>query len=104
MTHLAPLPASAVPSSGWQTHAACRGLGDEVFFATDNERGRSLRRRENAAKAVCARCPAVDPCLETALSSGEVYGVWGGLTPAERLGLQPTDERSQPPLSRRASN
>lgn len=37
-----------------------------------------------AAKAVCARCPARDVCLALALESEEPWGVWGGLTEAER--------------------
>ena len=99
MTHLASLGTTAAPKWDWLTHAACRGLGDEMFFAPDNERGRSLRQRETAAKTVCARCPAVEPCLTSAVDAGEMYGIWGGLTPAERLELQPTNHRSSRPVS-----
>jgi WhiB family redox-sensing transcriptional regulator len=68
----------------WQLGAACRGLGDGIFYAGANERGRFKRRREEEAKAVCGVCPVIDACLEWALSTGEAYGVWGGLTPEER--------------------
>jgi hypothetical protein len=30
------------------------------------------------AKAICARCPMVEPCLEGALARREPWGVWGG--------------------------
>lgn len=30
------------------------------------------------AKAICAKCPAIAPCLEGALARREPWGVWGG--------------------------
>ena len=30
------------------------------------------------AKRICAACPVVEDCLETALRHGEQWGVWGG--------------------------
>lgn len=30
------------------------------------------------AKAICARCSLVDPCLQGALERREPWGVWGG--------------------------
>ncbi len=30
------------------------------------------------AKAICAKCPALVPCLEGALDRREPWGVWGG--------------------------
>lgn len=88
MTDLASPSVPTSPDWGWQVHAACRGLGDEIFYACDNERGTSKRRREDAAKAICARCAVVDPCLAWALRAGEPHGVWGGHTVEERSLLQ----------------
>ena len=31
-----------------------------------------------AAKAICATCPLVDPCLAGAVERREPWGVWGG--------------------------
>ncbi|SCD58072.1 WhiB family transcriptional regulator, redox-sensing transcriptional regulator, partial [Streptomyces sp. SolWspMP-sol7th] len=39
---------------------------------------------EDAAKRVCADCPVRVECREHALVQPEPYGVWGGLTAAER--------------------
>jgi WhiB family redox-sensing transcriptional regulator len=72
----------------WQSRAACRGLGDDLFFASNNERAASRRRRERAAKVVCATCPVIHPCLAWALSADEPYGVWGGLSADERSKLR----------------
>ena len=68
----------------WQFDGACRDEGDLLFFHPEGERGPRRRRREAAAKAVCARCPVIDICREHALASKEAYGVWGGLTAEER--------------------
>jgi len=37
-----------------------------------------------AAKQVCAGCPVVEMCRQTAVDQREPWGVWGGLTVAER--------------------
>jgi hypothetical protein len=36
------------------------------------------------AKAVCATCPVRRDCLLEALATGNSFGVWGGLSSAER--------------------
>jgi WhiB family redox-sensing transcriptional regulator len=76
--------------SQWQFYAACRGLGDDLFYTRNSERGPTKRRRESMAKSVCARCPVAEPCLSWALAAGERYGIWGGLTEAERVQFQVT--------------
>jgi WhiB family redox-sensing transcriptional regulator len=87
MADTARLPIPITENWDWQVHAACRGLGASVFFHPDNERGKSKRRREDQAKAICAGCPVRKPCLDWALDVGEFHGVWGGTSPEERLHL-----------------
>lgn len=84
MTDVSTLPPVLVENWEWQVQAACRGMDTESFFNPDRIRGDSKRRREAAAKAVCAGCPVIDACLDWALTVGEPHGVWGGLTPEER--------------------
>lgn len=69
----------AVPD--WQAHAACRGLGNDVMYPSNNAR------EINAAKAYCRRCPALDACRQWALDTRELHGVLGGLTEDERWDL-----------------
>lgn len=38
------------------------------------------------ARCVCDICPVWDKCLD--IGKKEIYGMWGGLTPQERLPLQ----------------
>ena len=70
----------------WQRAALCRGdAGRDFYPPFGGERKRDRKARELRAKAVCESCPARPECLDHAVSSGERYGVWGGLTSDERL-------------------
>lgn len=70
----------------WRHAAACRrdgtGRTQSMFFPVA-ERGPARREQEARAKAVCARCPVVDPCRAWALDALPV-GVAGGLSETER--------------------
>ncbi|BAH55144.1 putative WhiB family regulatory protein [Rhodococcus opacus B4] len=81
----AQLPASSAGDSGnWQARAACRGSELAVFFAPDAERGHARARREAHARQICLPCPVLEQCRDHALTVGEPYGVWGGMTEADR--------------------
>ena len=79
MASIARLPMPIQETWEWQYDGACRETDPETFFSPDAERGPRRRRREAAAKALCAVCPVRRACLEHALSVREPYGVWGGL-------------------------
>ena len=68
--------------SDWRHRAACTTEDPELFFPIGNT-GPALNQIEEA-KAVCHRCPVVENCLAWALSAGQDYGIWGGLTEDER--------------------
>jgi WhiB family transcriptional regulator, redox-sensing transcriptional regulator len=68
----------------WRSLARCRDLDSSLFFSPDGERGPTRRRRERAAKAVCATCPVQRQCAAYAVANHEPYGVWGGMTETER--------------------
>lgn len=61
----------------WWNLANCLGVEPNLFYP---ERGASTRE----AKAVCRGCTVRDDCLEYALSNGEKFGIWGGLSERER--------------------
>lgn len=67
----------------WRDQSACMGHED-LFYSAEEEPKGERRRKEEAAKAVCATCPVLEPCRRFAMESGELYGVWGGLTESER--------------------
>jgi WhiB family redox-sensing transcriptional regulator len=81
------LPQAVSEEWDWQLRAACRGADSELFFHPSGERDPARTRRELAAKAVCARCPVIDRCLDHALALREPYGVWGGRSEEERAAI-----------------
>ncbi len=81
------LPQPVTPVWDWQLRGSCRGMDSEAFFYPEGERGLAKLRREAAAKVICGRCPVLDHCRRYALAVREQYGVWGGLTPGERMSL-----------------
>ncbi|MFG2356847.1 WhiB family transcriptional regulator [Streptomyces sp. NPDC048521] len=66
----------------WQARSACGGEDPELFFPI-GETGPSLLQIEEA-KAVCRRCPVVEPCRRWAMESRETHGIWGGTSEADR--------------------
>ena len=68
----------------WQLQGACRSADSSLFFHPDKVRGSTRRRREEAANQVCAGCPVLERCRQFALASRVQFGVWGGLSEAER--------------------
>ncbi len=61
----------------WQRLANCLGVDPDLFFP---ERGASTRE----AKEVCRACVVRVDCLEYAITNGEKFGIWGGLSERER--------------------
>ena len=84
----------------WQLKGACRGMDSAHFFHPEGERGPARVDREARAKAVCQRCPVIEECRRHALAVQEPYGVWGGLSEAER----DTCGRPDPPTRHRAAS
>lgn len=80
-------PLARVPEDAvwhWQEDGACRSADPVLFFHPQNERGSRRRRRDEAAKAICVRCPVRVQCADYAIRAREPFGVWGGLTEEER--------------------
>jgi WhiB family redox-sensing transcriptional regulator len=94
-------PAPVTDIWNWQMRAACQGLDTSMFFHPERERGPTRVQRERRAKQVCFGCPVRAQCRAHALSVREPYGVWGGLTESERLGIIRADTatRTAPPTA-----
>ncbi len=84
MVNIKRLPMPIMESYDWQYEGACRQVDPDAFFSPEAERGMRRLRREEAAKALCARCPVIEQCRAHALTVQEPYGVWGGLSESER--------------------
>lgn len=77
-----PTPPPLPVHGDWRTHALCRGQDPELFFPL-GKTAPALRQTETA-RAICYRCPALDPCAGWALETGQEHGVWGGYDEHER--------------------
>ena len=77
--------------SSWWDYAICLGVDADLFFP---DRGACTKE----AKEVCRGCVVREDCLEYALSHGEKFGIWGGMSERERRRL-----RRQRALARRAA-
>ena len=75
----------AVPDRADQSWppVACQGMGEWPFFGADAEGACARARRVGLAKAICASCPAVLQCRSFAVRTGQVFGIWGGLSEQE---------------------
>ncbi len=58
----------------------------DVFFPISST-GPALD-QVSQAKAICTDCRVRQPCLDFALATGQIHGVWGGTTEEERLRLR----------------
>jgi len=84
MADISRLPGPNADLWDWQLEGSCREEDTEVFFHPEGERGSARVRREQAAKAICARCPVIAACAAHSLAVREPYGVWGGLSEDDR--------------------
>jgi len=64
----------------WADQALCAQTDPDAFHP---DAGGSTRE----AKAVCAKCPVVEDCLQWALTTNERFGVWGGHSERERRAI-----------------
>jgi WhiB family redox-sensing transcriptional regulator len=79
------------PASSWEVRAACRGAESVSFVAPLAGESTSQRRnREATARRICSECPVTRECLDYAMRVREPFGIWGGLTEAERRELAAT--------------
>lgn len=69
----------------WRSLGACQEHPIELFFHSEDTPRGQRRRNEHEAASICGDCPVLQTCRDHALSTGERYGVWGGLTENQRL-------------------
>ena len=75
-------------SAEWRKRAACLGLDTAIFFPVKGYAAEQAA----TAKAICSACPVRRDCLEDTLAyeaggfdGGGRYGIFGGLSPKERM-------------------
>ena len=61
-------------------------ISDPEAWFVQTAMGRS--REVQNVKKLCQECPVQKECLTYALANPDLHGIWGGLTPKERLKLR----------------
>lgn len=84
-----------IPPQGWKALAACRGLGDELFFRGSTVGPQTRRRSLHEARTLCTNCPVIRKCLVQAFSVPEHFGVWGGTSARQRESMLEQIEAGQ---------
>jgi len=67
----------------------CQTTDPEIWYSDKEDVGLTYR----LAREFCGQCPVMHQCANYAIEAGETDGVWGGLTPRERLKLRAADNR-----------
>jgi WhiB family transcriptional regulator, redox-sensing transcriptional regulator len=76
---------TAAAMGSWWERAACQRADPELFFPISGSG--SAVTDVARAKAICARCAVRQNCLDYAVGTGQVHGVWGGASEEERRAL-----------------
>lgn len=86
-------PAPDTDSDTWRWQAACAGTPNLMFSENPNA--------IEAAKSICHGCPVREQCLDEAMriEGGRTVnsraGIYGGLTPHERMNLYRAQQRAK---------
>lgn len=68
----------------WRDRAACLGSDTDIFFPAPKGGRISSRANVQKAKSICTACPVKVECLEYAVDTYQMLGIWGGKTSMER--------------------
>lgn len=60
----------------WRDEGLCRQSDPDQFFAKSTP-------AVQKAKKICRGCPVREECMRFAVTNGEMFGVWGGLSQNE---------------------
>jgi WhiB family redox-sensing transcriptional regulator len=66
----------------WKPMAACSSAEPDLFFPVSAADSNPDQVAE--AKAICARCLVRRECLDFAIRTRQMHGIWGGMTEEER--------------------
>jgi WhiB family redox-sensing transcriptional regulator len=75
-----------VTGLSWMDRAACKGLPVGAFFSPNGS-------VTPQARAACNACGVRAECLGYALENDDRFGVWGGLSEAERRRVRRNGQR-----------
>ena len=72
--------AAADPNFASEPDRACAGADPEIFFPGTNH-------KPTEALDLCHTCPHQQACLDFALDTEQMFGIWAGTTPDDRRAM-----------------
>jgi WhiB family redox-sensing transcriptional regulator len=84
--------APAAETTDWRAQARCRDYEPELFYPFGTE----LQAKSAPAIRICNQCAVRTECRDWAMSHGELFGVWGGLSEIDREALRTGHRRHYP--------
>ncbi len=84
---------TSLQGKDWRAQARCADLAGTLTGLFFSEELQDIAR----AKAICAECPVMAPCLAGALARHEPWGVWGGQLISNGKILAHKRRRGRPP-------
>ena len=72
----------------WHDEAMCRDTDQSLFFPEEGDCRSGEFSIYAKARLICAECPVIAECLDHALVTRELVGVWGGKSERERRRLR----------------
>ena len=76
------LSAMKYAEADWRSRGACLSVDPELFFPLSSVG--PAAKQLNKSKSVCTRCPVQAQCLDFALATRQMDGIWGGTSEDER--------------------
>jgi WhiB family redox-sensing transcriptional regulator len=70
-------------ATDWRAAGACLSADPDLFFPIAS--GQVATRQITQAQRICVGCGVRQQCLDFAMATGELHGIWGGTTPEERI-------------------
>lgn len=77
--------AAPADTGDWRDDAECRVADSDLFFPIGSTDLAKAQTRQ--AKQICGRCAVRAECLDWAVNTKQVTGIWGGLAEDERREL-----------------
>jgi WhiB family transcriptional regulator, redox-sensing transcriptional regulator len=84
--------AQLIAGEHWRTIAACRSADPDLFFPVSAS-ANNLQQVADA-KAICACCLVRRECLDFALRTRQLHGIWAGMTEEERYPLMKAEHQA----------
>ena len=81
----------------WSLYASCDTADPDLFFP-------GPRADTSYARSVCRACPVRRQCLDYALESKQKFGIWGGMTEAQRRRIRRGDITANHPARPRVAD